>query len=92
MSVVVTNAKQQIKNIIFTAANKAINDGVFEQAELRDFTIEVPKDRANGDYAVNAAMVWSRLFKKAPRQIHRYFYVVVSKSFILCAVKDFKKR
>ena len=69
MSVVVTNAKQQIKNIIFTAANKAINDGVFEQAELRDFTIEVPKDRANGDYAVNAAMVWSRLFKKAPRQI-----------------------
>lgn len=69
MSVVVTNAKQQIKNIIFTAANKAINDGVFEQAELRDFTIEVPKDRANGDYAVNAAMVWSRLFKKSPRQI-----------------------
>lgn len=69
MSVVVTNAKQQIKNLIFDAANKAINEGVLEAAELRDFTIEVPKDRANGDYAVNAAMVWSRLFKKAPRQI-----------------------
>lgn len=69
MSVVVKNAKEQIKNIIFTAANKAIADGALENAELRDFTIEVPKDRANGDYAINAAMVWSRLFKKAPRQI-----------------------
>lgn len=69
MSIVVANAKEQIKKLIFTAANKAINEGVLESAELRDFTIEVPKDRANGDYAVNAAMVWSRLFKKAPRQI-----------------------
>ncbi len=69
MSVVVKNAKEQIKNIIFKAANNAIADGVLENAELRDFAIEVPKDRANGDYAVNAAMVWSRLFKKAPRQI-----------------------
>ena len=69
MSVVVKNAKEQIKNIIFTAASKAIADGALENAELRDFTIEVPKDRANGDYAINAAMVWSRLFKKAPRQI-----------------------
>ena len=69
MSVVVSNAKQQIKNIIFNAANKAMADGVLENAELREFTIEVPKDRANGDYAINAAMVWSRLFKKAPRMI-----------------------
>ncbi len=69
MSIVVANAKEQIKNLIFGAANKAMADGVLETAELRDFTIEVPKDRANGDYAVNAAMVWSRLFKKAPRQI-----------------------
>jgi len=69
MSIVVANAKEQIKNLIFGAANKAISDGVLESAELRDFTIEVPKDRSNGDYAVNVAMVWSRLFKKAPRQI-----------------------
>ncbi len=69
MSVVVKNAKEQIKNIILNSAEKAINDGVLENAELNDFKIEVPKDRANGDYAVNAAMVWSRLFKKAPRQV-----------------------
>ena len=69
MSVIVKNAKEQIKNIIINAAQKAMADGVFDSAELTDFTIEVPKDRANGDYAVNAAMVWSRLFRKAPRQI-----------------------
>ena len=69
MSVIVKNAKEQIKNIIINAAKKAMADGVFDNAELTDFTIEVPKDRANGDYAVNAAMVWSRLFRKAPRQI-----------------------
>ncbi len=69
MSVIVKNAKEQIKNIIINAAEKSIADGVFEKTALTDFTVEVPKDRANGDYAVNAAMVWSRLFKKAPRQI-----------------------
>ena len=69
MSVIVKNAKEQIKSIIINAAKKAMADGVFDSAELTDFTIEVPKDRANGDYAVNAAMVWSRLFRKAPRQI-----------------------
>lgn len=69
MSVIVKNAKEQIKSIIINAAQKAMADGVFDNAELTDFTIEVPKDRANGDYAVNAAMVWSRLFRKAPRQI-----------------------
>lgn len=69
MSVIVKNAKEQIKSIIINAAKKAMADGVFDNAELTDFTIEVPKDRANGDYAVNAAMVWSRLFRKAPRQI-----------------------
>ncbi len=69
MSVIVKNAKEQIKNIIINAAEKSMADGVFEKTALTDFTVEVPKDRANGDYAVNAAMVWSRLFKKAPRQI-----------------------
>ena len=49
MSVIVKNAKEQIKSIIINAAKKAMADGVFDSAELTDFTIEVPKDRANGD-------------------------------------------
>ena len=33
------------------------------------FSVEVPADRTHGDYAVNAAMVWSRALRNAPRKI-----------------------
>ncbi len=69
MSVIVTKAKEEIKNIIITATENAIADGSLQSAELTDFTIEVPANRTHGDYAINAAMVWSRLFKCAPRMI-----------------------
>ncbi len=69
MSVIVTKAKEEIKNIIIKAANSAMESGALAEAELTDFTIEVPANRAHGDYAINAAMVWSRLFRCAPRQI-----------------------
>ena len=69
MSLLVAKAKEQIKTGIINAANKAMAEGVLENAELSDFTVEVPANREHGDYAVNAAMVWARLFHKAPRQI-----------------------
>ncbi len=69
MSIIVTKAKTEIKDIIIKAANKAMQNGALVSAELTDFTVEVPSNRAHGDYAVNAAMVWSRLFKTAPRNI-----------------------
>lgn len=69
MSLVVKKAKEEIKNIINNAAQKAMADGILPQAELSDFAIEVPANRSHGDYAINAAMVWSKLFRKAPRQI-----------------------
>ncbi|MBQ4119594.1 MAG: arginine--tRNA ligase [Clostridia bacterium] len=69
MSLVVTKAKNNIKNIFIDAANKAMQSGQLCSAELTDFTVEVPQNRSHGDYAINAAMVWSRLFKTAPRNI-----------------------
>ncbi len=69
MSVVVNKAREEIKNIIINATQNAMADGSLQTAELTDFTIEVPANRTHGDYAVNAAMVWSRLFKCAPRMI-----------------------
>ena len=69
MSLLVAKAKEQIKSGIINAANKAMAEGILENAELSDFTVEVPANREHGDYAVNAAMVWARLFHKAPRQI-----------------------
>lgn len=69
MSALVNQAKKQIENLLINAANNAIQKGDLCQAELAPFKVEVPADRKNGDYAVNAAMVWARSFKLAPRAI-----------------------
>ncbi len=64
MSVLVAKAKLQIKEFLISAAKNS-----FGENELRDFSIEVPKDRSHGDYAVNAALVWSKQLKNNPRSI-----------------------
>ena len=69
MSLLVSKAKEQIRNSVINSVKRAIQKGLLETAELTDFTVEIPANRDHGDYAVNAAMVWARLFHKAPRQI-----------------------
>lgn len=69
MSLLVAKTKSQIRSVIEDAVKKAVADGTLEPQDLADFTVEVPANRANGDYAVNAAMVWARAFRKAPRDI-----------------------
>ena len=69
MSLLVQKAKNEIEAALISAAKTAIQKGELPEAELATFKVEVPADRAHGDYAVNAAMVWARDFKKAPRMI-----------------------
>ncbi len=69
MSILVAEAKKQIVDLIINAANSAMEKCIIDKAELTDFSVSAPADRAHGDYAANAAMVWARLFHKAPRQI-----------------------
>lgn len=70
MSVIVTQATKQIENIIYSAAEKAVKQELLPQAEqLNPFKIETPQNREHGDYAVNAAMVWSKAFKAPPRRV-----------------------
>lgn len=69
MSLIVGKTKKQIVEIIKEAAIKAMAEGELISAELTDFIIEAPANREHGDYAVNAAMAWAKLFKKSPRQI-----------------------
>lgn len=69
MSILVSKAKQQIENILISAAKNAMKSGALCETELAPFKVEVPSDRKNGDYAVNAAMVWARGFKSSPRMI-----------------------
>lgn len=69
MSKIVKNTRESIKDIIVNAARKAIAAGTLPESELPGFNVEVPADRAHGDFAVNAAMVWAKAFRSNPRKI-----------------------
>ena len=69
MSLLVEKTRNQISKVVLDAANGAIKAGELEGAELNAFTIEVPAKREHGDYAINAALCWSKAFRKAPRMI-----------------------
>ncbi|MGI6279549.1 MAG: arginine--tRNA ligase [Acutalibacteraceae bacterium] len=69
MSVIVNNAREQIRKIIIDAAKTAAAKNLIEDVELPDFGIEIPANREHGDYAVNAALVWAKALRKAPRAI-----------------------
>lgn len=69
MSLLVSTAKNQIKAAIVDAAKKAMEENIFPLCSLPDFNIETPADTAHGDFAVNAALVWSRSLRNAPRKI-----------------------
>lgn len=55
--------------MIIEAIGRAVADGKLPAEPMNDFIIEVPGDRANGDYSANAAMVNARAFRCAPRKI-----------------------
>lgn len=58
-----------LRTAIIKAVKSAQQDGLLPQAEMPDFTIEIPADRSHGDLASNAAMVSARAFHAAPRKI-----------------------
>lgn len=69
MSYITQIARDQIKSVILSAAEKAANSGEFICVPEASFSIDIPENREHGDYAVNAALVWARSLKKAPRII-----------------------
>lgn len=71
--------KNEIREMILSAAGRAVADGDFPPEPLPDFSVEVPADRNHGDFAINAAMVWARAVKKAPRAIAE---IIVAKANI----------
>ncbi|MCH5203037.1 MAG: arginine--tRNA ligase, partial [Oscillospiraceae bacterium] len=62
-------AKQQMKNVITSAINKAIEKETLPQGEIPEFIIETPADKTNGDLATNAAMVSAKAFRMPPFKI-----------------------
>ena len=64
MSDMIKVAKEQIKNAVCLAASAA-----FGESQLPEFAVEIPADRSHGDFAANAAMLWARSLRKAPKMI-----------------------
>lgn len=69
MSKIVKETEKILKDKITQAIEFAIQAGELPQAEIPEFIIERPSNKANGDYSSNAAMAGARAFKKAPRAI-----------------------
>ena len=69
MSYIVNKVQEQLKNAVYAAVEAAVNDGAFPGMPTAEFKVEIPADRANGDFSANAAMVWARELRSAPRKI-----------------------
>ena len=69
MSKLVKETKQALRQAVLDAMGKAVADGALPPEPIPAFTVEVPADRANGDYATNAAMACAKAYHMAPRKI-----------------------
>lgn len=69
MSKIVFQATGELKSAIRGAFAEAIKNGELPEAAVPEFSIEIPADRAHGDWATNAAMVSAKAFRLAPRKI-----------------------
>lgn len=69
MSKIVKETEKNLRNIITSAIEQTIKNGDLPNEETPDFIVEIPANKANGDYSSNVAMAGARVFKKAPRLI-----------------------
>ncbi len=63
---IVEQVKEQLKKEIKQAVIKA---GLATEQEVPNVILEVPREKAHGDYSTNMAMQLARVAKKAPRMI-----------------------
>ena len=65
MSKLVKETENALHTLVLEAIGKATAAGELPAAQMPPFNVEIPQDRANGDYSVNAAFVGRRC--SAPR-------------------------
>lgn len=69
MSKLVKETENALHTLVLEAIDKATAAGELPEAEMPPFNVEIPQDRANGDYSVNAAFVGAKVFRTAPIKI-----------------------
>lgn len=62
-------ASMEAKSLILDAMGRLVADGTFPAEPLPAFNIEIPADRAHGDFAANVAMVSAKALHMPPRKI-----------------------
>ena len=61
--------KKQAEEIIIKSYQTAVEKGIFEQVDLGEIIIEVPKDTKNGDFATSFALKSAKLLRGKPQDI-----------------------
>ena len=65
----ISAAAQEVRTLILNALGRLVSEGTFPAEPLPDFNVEIPADRAHGDFAANVAMVSAKVLHNAPRKI-----------------------
>ena len=65
----VQEAMDEVNSLLRSSMEKAMANGQLPQAEIPNYTVEIPGDTSHGDFATNAAMVSARVFRNAPAKI-----------------------
>ena len=66
---IVKNIENQIKESLEKAAHKAKEAGELNFTTLPEYVLEVPREKAHGDFAANMAMLLAKEAKMPPRKI-----------------------
>ena len=69
MSELVATATAQLRDALERSMKQAMEKGQLPEAPLPEIALEVPADRAHGDWSCNAAMAGARTFRMAPQKI-----------------------
>lgn len=69
MTNLVEQAKNEITSAIKDSINKAISKEQINKIDIPEILIEIPRDKAHGDFATNTAMQMTKLLRKPPREI-----------------------
>jgi len=78
--------KSLLKDKVAKAYERAVADGALPEAEIVDFDVEVPKERANGEFSTNFSMKNVKLLKKAPFMIGNEIVTRIDKGELISDV------
>lgn len=75
--------KQTIRKIVEQALAQSQGDGLLAGVSVPEFSVEVPKNAAHGDFATNVAMLLAPSAKRAPRDVARILVDKIEKNAAL---------